>query len=159
MIEVQIKNKKAARITVVCLLLSLIGLSAFLGVRLVKWKDYVPVEAAVQAIDTSEGTLNHPNDRYTEVTYTFRLNGQEYRAARNERFQSQSRVGEVRRIRCNPENPEMLEDVWSRSGIIIILCGGTGFLVLLLVGLWQEEKSSYRRQKEKTGHGCRKKYF
>ena len=102
-----------------------------------KTADYISVDAKLIETRKCYGT-SFTNDMslYQKHIFSFTVNGQEYIAERESFRFSPWKEGSIHSIRCNPNNPEELEDTKKKYTTIAVL-------VILLIAFTTLVKSTF----------------
>lgn len=99
-------------LTMVCLLVT----------DLVKTKDYVSVDAALERVSTEYGKGTKSNMmQFKYANYSFEYQGKEWQASRPTFFLDNDDVGKIKTIRFNPNDPTILENTAFRFAEIVLL--------------------------------------
>lgn len=99
---------------------------------LIKTSNYVSVDAVLTNVSESYGNSSRTKMmRYKEAHYTFEYEGKTYHASRPTFFEKDSAAGKELVIKCNPDNPEEIENIAFRGAemalsVVLVL----GFLAV-----------------------------
>ena len=104
-----------------------------------KTRDYVPVQAVLYEVDVEHGEdTDSQTTRHQYAYFRFEYEGIEWTAKRSALFFPKKDIGKTMTVRCDPKNPEILENTADRFLEIAILMIG----LLSLVIVWRSIRES-----------------
>ena len=121
--------------TVFCIVLT-VFLIGYAGYTSFQYRSYVTVDAVItDAFRAKERTRDVNAKNYNCVQYTYTYNGKEYTSKRTEFTLLGKNTGKHVKIKCSPENPEKLQNIYGQRGkliaIVLLICMDA----FLIVGL------------------------
>lgn len=118
---------------------------AILVYNIIMTKDYVKVDAQVTKVieynreSTSKSTIKSKNKNKKQrtttyvITYEFTYNAKEYLSEQELSNKPNEQEGDIVQIRCNPDNPEQIENTHIIKTSYIFIVVLTAFSIILLV--------------------------
>ena len=132
-------NPKARQILPVILGCCVIGTVFFLAITIcsaIKYHDYVPVDAVISSVSRSNNPNKpHSSNYHNYVKYSYTYKEQNYTADRIEFLRLDKAPGKHVQIKCDPQNPNQIQNIYSMtiSIVFLVILIITDFLLILMI--------------------------
>ncbi len=132
-------NPKARQILPVILGCCVIGTVFFLTITIcsaIKYHDYVPVDAVISSVSRSNNPNKpHSSNYHNYVKYSYTYKEQTYTADRIEFLRLGKAPGKHVQIKCDPQNPNQIQNIYSMTICIVflVILIITDFLLILMI--------------------------
>ena len=132
-------NPKARQILPVILGCCVIGTVFFLSITIcsaIKYHDYVPVDAVISSVNRSNNPNKpHSSNYHNYVKYSYTYKEQNYTADRIEFLRLGKAPGKHVQIKCDPQNPNQIQNIYSMTICIVflVILIITDFLLILMI--------------------------
>ena len=102
----------------------------------IKYHDYVPVDAVISSVSRSNNPNKpHSSNYHNYVKYSYTYKEQNYTADRIEFLRLGKAPGKHVQIKCDPQNPNQIQNIYSMTICIVflVILIITDFLLILMI--------------------------
>ena len=101
-----------------------------------EYHDYVPVDAVISSVSRSNNPNKpHSSNYHNYVKYSYTYKEQNYTADRIEFLRLDKAPGKHVQIKCDPQNPNQIQNIYSMtiSIVFLVILIITDFLLILMI--------------------------